>query len=1737
MSVAINAASSVTNVVSVSGGGETNTANDTWSDVTAIGQAADMTIQVFHAGNFRQGQTGAVYLLEATNSGHGPTTGTVTVTEFLPTGLTATSMSGPGWNCDPVALVCTRADTLAAGSYYPDITLVVNVAANAPSTVTNTATASGGGELNFSNDSYPDVTTITQVADLTVFKTHAGAFTQGQSGAAYTIVASNAGPGPTLGAVTVTDTLPLGLTATAIAGSGWSCTLATLTCTRADVLASGSSYPPITVTVNVSNTARSLLVNAAAVSGGGELNTLNNTASDSTPIIQVADLIISLSHPSNFTQGQTGATYSMIVSNFGPGPTAGAVSVSDILPPGLTATAMAGPGWTCTPATVSCTRVDSLASGAAYPAITLTVAVANNAPASLTNNAQVSGGGELNTSNNAAADLTLVTQLADLTVFKSHAGTLTQGQTGVVYSLQVSNVGAASTTGLVSLSDTLPAGLTATSITGSGWNCTLAPLGCSRADVLPPGSAYPPVSVVVNVGANAPAFVTNQAAVSGGGEVITSNDIALDSAAVIPVADLSIASAHSGAFTQGQTGSFTLTVTNTGLGVTNGAVTVSDTLPGGLSAYALAGNGWTCSLNLLTCSRNDTLAPGASYPPIVLSVNVAANAPASLANMAVVAGGGELNTANDVATDTAGIVQVADLTVSLNHAAAFVQGQTGAAYLLTVNNAGPGPTAGTVTVTANVPSGLTATALSGTGWNCALATLTCTRADALRAGAAYPSVTLSVNVAANAPASLTSTAAVSGGGELNTSNDTALDATVITPVADLTLASSHAASFTQGQTGVNYILTVSNLGPGPTAGPVSVADLVPAGLTATALAGPGWTCTLATATCARADSLAAGAAYPAIVLTVNVAANAPATVINTAVVSGGGELNTANDTATDSAAIIPVADLAITSSHAGTFTQGQTGVSFTLTVSNIGPGNTQGGIAVADSLPGGLQATAIAGPGWTCALASLTCTRADTLAPGSSYPAIILTADVAANAPPSLRNTATVSGGGELNLLNDTASDPVPIVQVADLTVALSHTGNFTQGQMGAQYAITVANAGPGPATGVVMVTDVLPASLVPTSLSGPGWNCLVAMLTCARSDALPPGAAYPPIALSVNVAGNAPAAVTHSVAVSGGGEINTANDAAVDVAIVAQLVAVTLNTNPPGLNYQVDGITYSGPQTLQWVIGSPHTIAAIDLQAGANSSRFRFQNWSDGGALSHAVLAPLLPATFTASFGSQYLVQVLHFPPEGGTVTPATGFYDAGTVLAVTATPASGFTFSGWIGVSGKSAAASNTYTVTQAQTLTANFTASPGTQTILFAPLPDHTFGDPPIQLSATSTSGLPVSYSVVSGPATLNGATLTLTGAGLVVVRATQPGDANTAAALSVDQAFVVKPVPGKFALNLTANPADGGAIAASPANPDGYVAGSAVQVTATANSGYVFSGFTGDLQSAQASQQVTVKGNLNVTANFLPISQSSADVLLFGVNSGPQTLDTGSSSAPVVSVTPVTGGAWLLAAPDSKTPGAIQVSIDPAVASKLPQGSYTSYLVLTSSTAARVITVKLSAGIAQVERVADAAGYTPGNVASDALFSLIGVNLPTDGANFSLVDGAGSIAALASHLRHPQPDQLPHTLGSYLGPGSGKPGHLYRPEPHGPGPHRTGSARPVLGGCQRPGCSRGQRPARASPGQPFQRTFSKLHQGGWLPGHSRGHGQPGRSGVPHAVWNGHSRPVKPERHRGDRGRLTR
>ena len=99
------------------------------------GQQASLSIAKTHAGNFTQAQFGANYSVTVRNAaGAASTSGTVTVTENLPPGLTLVSMSGTGWTCPGTAANnCTRSDVLAAGASYPAITVTVNVASNAGS--------------------------------------------------------------------------------------------------------------------------------------------------------------------------------------------------------------------------------------------------------------------------------------------------------------------------------------------------------------------------------------------------------------------------------------------------------------------------------------------------------------------------------------------------------------------------------------------------------------------------------------------------------------------------------------------------------------------------------------------------------------------------------------------------------------------------------------------------------------------------------------------------------------------------------------------------------------------------------------------------------------------------------------------------------------------------------------------------------------------------------------------------------------------------------------------------------------------------------------------------------------------------------------------------------------------------------------------------------------------------------------------------------------------------------------------------------------------------------------------------------------------------------------------------------------------------------------------------------------------------------------------------------------------
>jgi uncharacterized repeat protein (TIGR01451 family) len=612
--------------------------------------------------------------------------------------------------------------------------------------------------------------------DLVITKSHVGNFVAGQTGT-YTITVSNSGSGPTAGTITVADVVPAGLTASTIGGTGWACVLGTVTCTRSDALARASSYPAINLVVNVIGPAPGSVANTVTVSGGGETNTLNDSATDITHI-SGPDVTVGIAS-GIFFQGATAATYTLFPGNSGDLPTAGVVTVQDTISAGFTATAISGVGWTCTLANLTCTRADSLPASTAFPVILITGDVALNAPATLTNSATISGGGETLTANDTAQDVSTVgaPRVPDITVAVTHAGNFVQGQTGV-YSVQVSNAGLGSSSGIISVTVTLPPSLTATSLSGLIWNCTLATLTCTRNDSLGGGIFASTITLNVNVAANAPASVIASATVSGGGDTNPANNTANDTTIISPAntPDLTISKAHTGNFLQGSAESYTLTVSNIGTGPTTGVVTVSDGLPAGLTGTSVSGTGWTCSAATavpVTCTRSDPLALGSAYPAITLAVNVAANAPTAVTNTATVAGGGEVNTANDSASDpTTVIAGVTDLVATGPTPPIVFVGDTGQLLRFIVTNKGNLPSIGTVTATTSASTGLTVTSMSGTGWNCTLATLTCTRADSLGANFGFPEIDIRVSVAINAPSTATVALTVAGGGDSAPGNNT-----------------------------------------------------------------------------------------------------------------------------------------------------------------------------------------------------------------------------------------------------------------------------------------------------------------------------------------------------------------------------------------------------------------------------------------------------------------------------------------------------------------------------------------------------------------------------------------------------------------------------------------------------------------------------------------------------------------------------------------------------------------------------------------------------------------------------------------------------------------------------------------------------------------------------------------------------------------------------------------------------
>jgi uncharacterized repeat protein (TIGR01451 family) len=403
------------------------------------------------------------------------------------------------------------------------------------------------------------------------------------------------------------------------------------------------------------------------------------------------------------------------------------------------------------------------------------------------------------------------------------------------------------------VTDTLPGYETPMTATGTGWTCTIAgqTVTCTAGDALLTGESEAAITLTTELAGTLPASIVNTAGVSSTTtDPATANNTSTDTTdRGAASATLAITKTHTGDFTAGTDGVYTVTVANTGPSDSPapGPITVTDTLPVGETFVSATGTGWTCSATgtptTVTCDIASGLVVGTSTA-ITLTIAIPTSQPAgTLTNRAAVTGpGSPPATASDPTT----IVTSADLSIVKTHTGTFTAGQDGT-YRLAVTNNGPSdsPSPGPIVVTDSLPSGETFVSAAGDRWTCrATGTrVECTSAGSFVAGTSS-TITLVVALGAAAVPSVHNTASVAGtGSDPKLTNNSSTDEAAVAPGAVLALTKTLIGTTLASGAHATYHVTVDNKGPSPATG-VTITDALPAGLDGVSAGGTGWTCTV-----------------------------------------------------------------------------------------------------------------------------------------------------------------------------------------------------------------------------------------------------------------------------------------------------------------------------------------------------------------------------------------------------------------------------------------------------------------------------------------------------------------------------------------------------------------------------------------------------------------------------------------------------------------------------------------------------------------------------------------------------------------------------------------------------------------------------------------------------------------------------------------------------------------------------
>jgi uncharacterized repeat protein (TIGR01451 family) len=422
----------------------------------------------------------AAYTITVSNTGPQSAVGQITVVDSLPAGLTYQRVTGAGWSCTASGqrVVCLNAGPLANGG-NTNFVLFASVAVGTTGSPTNILNVLSSTIDPDQTDNRFTFTTATTNAVFAPTKTHAGNFTVGQNGV-YTIAATNSGSWATISTLTVTDTMPAGMTFVSGAGTNWTCAAVgtapqVVTCTRPNTtpIAVGGTTS-ITLTVAVAAAAAPSKTNKIYLAGGGQLAT--TTASDLTTVnpltVDVAPALATISQlPSNVTSytqtftitnsSAVSTTYNLVATKV-PGTSLTITSVKGVA--GTSTTQVVGAG-----ASVPVNVIYTVVAGASAGAIDTLILTATSQL-----NALMTDRGELAVTV-VRAGLTISKQLFrdDQTTLIAPVAKVSPGEF-VQFKVSVTATGAAGST-LVHVTDAIPTAsvtFVSTSPDAAGWTIT-----------------------------------------------------------------------------------------------------------------------------------------------------------------------------------------------------------------------------------------------------------------------------------------------------------------------------------------------------------------------------------------------------------------------------------------------------------------------------------------------------------------------------------------------------------------------------------------------------------------------------------------------------------------------------------------------------------------------------------------------------------------------------------------------------------------------------------------------------------------------------------------------------------------------------------------------------------------------------------------------------------------------------------------------------------------------------------------------------------------------------------------------------------------------------------------------------------------------------------------------------------------------------------------------------------------